>query len=174
MSAPREYEFTEEQNHLIGDVASKMRFVGLFSNLFGVFALLITLILVLYMNMDRLPSNVRNKINDTYQKGLTEDQKKAAEEAMAMIPKGNNFLMGVTIFTGVTGLFFLLLGSWSRDAGKSFQLIVDTKGSDIKNLMTAMGSLQWMYGMISKLLTVALLAGVIALGWSLYSYFTAG
>ncbi len=171
MSIPSEYEFTKEQNHVIGDLASKMRYVGFFSVLFGLFALILTLILVGYMNLDRLPSDVRKKLNEAYEQGLTAEQKEVAKKAISEIPQGNSFLTGIAIFTGVTGLFFLLQGAWSRSAGAAFQQIVATEGNDIKNLMNAVNSLQWMYGMISKLLTLALLAALIAIGLSIYKYF---
>jgi hypothetical protein len=86
-------------------------------------------------------------------------------------PTDNNFLTGVAIFTGVTGLIFLLQGSGTRSSAASFQKIVDTQSHDIAHLMEAVGSLRAMYGQIYLLLAAALLGGLVAFGLSLYKYF---
>lgn len=85
----------------------------------------------------------------------------------------NNHLWGIAIYAGVTGLFFLLLGAWTRSAGRSFRKIVDTQGNDITNLMNAVSSLQSMYALLHLLLVGALLAGLVAVGLTLYQYFGA-
>jgi hypothetical protein len=98
-------------------------------------------------------------------------KKQASDYALDKIPTGNNFLSGLAIFTGVTGLIFLLQGVWTRSSAASFQKIVDTRGNDISHLMDAVGSLQAMYGQVHMLLVVGLLAGLAAIGLSLYHYF---
>jgi hypothetical protein len=177
MSTSAQYEFTEDQNRQISGLAGSMRFVGLFSVIFGVVALLITLLTVLFIFRDRLPAGFREKAADYYQKAkakLPADlQEKAEEYSFDKIPTGNNFLMGVAIFCGVTGLIFLLQGLWARSSAGSFQKIVDTKGNDITNLMTAIGSLRTMYGLLYLLLAAALLGGLVAIGLTVYKYFVA-
>lgn len=176
MSSVPEYEFSDEQNALLGNLAGKMRYVGLFSVLFGVFALLLTLVLILFINRDRLPADFRKQAADYYeqvQKSLPDDVKaKASEYSLDKVPTNNTFLTGVAIFTGVVGLIFLLQGSWSRSSAASFQQIVDSQGNDISHLMNAVRSLQNMYGMVSTLLTLALLAAIVAVGLSVYQHFT--
>ena len=81
--------------------------------------------------------------------------------------------MGVAIFCGVTGVFFLLQGVWARSSAASFQKIVDTRGNDITNLMNAVGELRTMYGLLYLLLSAALLGGVVAIGLTVYMYFVA-
>jgi hypothetical protein len=175
MSTSAQYEFTEEQNRQIGSLAGKMRFVGLFSVLFGLFALLITLLTALFIFRDRLPAGFREKAKDYYQKAkekLPADLKEQAEEySLDKVPTDNSFLVGVAIFSGVTGLIFLLQGVWTRSSAGSFQKIVDTQGNDITNLMNAIGSLQTMYGLLYLLLAAALLTGLVAIGLTLYRYF---
>src|SRR5262245_61039665 len=118
MSTSAHYEFSEDQNRQIRSLAASMRFVGLFSVIFGVVALLITLLTALFIFRDRLPTGFREKAADYYQKAratLPDDlQKKADEYAIDKIPTDNNFLVGVAIFCGVTGLIFLLQGIWAR------------------------------------------------------------
>jgi hypothetical protein len=175
VSTAPQYEFTEEQNKHFAGLASKMRFVGLFSVLFGVFALLLTLFVIAFVFRDRLPSGYREKAKEYMEKAkekLPEDMKKQADDfSVEKVPTDNSFLWGVAIFSGVTGLIFLLQGVWSRSSGASFQKIVDTKGNDVTNLMNAVGSLQSMYGMISTLLGLALIAGLVAVGLTVYHYF---
>jgi hypothetical protein len=169
-----QYEFTQDQNKEIAGLAGKMRFVGLFSVLFGLVALAITLLCVLFIFRDRVPAGFRAKAAEYYQKAkakLPEDLQKEAEEyAVEKIPTDNNFLTGVAIFCGVTGVIFLLQGGWVRSSASSFQLIVDTRGNDITNLMNSLTSLRAMYGMLSLLLGTALLAGVVATGLTVYKY----
>ena len=176
MSTTERYEFTEEQNRQIGGLAGKMRFVGLFSVLFGLFALLITLLTVLFIFRDRLPAGFREKAKEYYQKArekLPADLKEQAEEySLDKIPTDNSFLVGVAIFSGVTGLIFLLQGVWTRSSAGSFQKIVDTQGNDVSNLMNGLGSLNRMYSLLYTLLLLTLLLGLIGAAFTLYNYFT--
>jgi len=169
-----QYEFTEQQNKQVGDLAGKMRFVGLFSVLFGLFALLIALLTIAFIYRDRLPAGFREKAKEYYalaKEKLPEDLKKQAEDySLDKIPTDNKFLWGVVIFSGVVGLIFLLQGIWARSSAASFQKIVDTKGNDITNLMNAVGSLQTMYGLISMLLSLALIGALVAVGFTIYQY----
>ena len=176
MSTPGQYEFTEQQNRELRNLAGKMRFVGFFSIAFGVIALITCLLTVAFLFRDRLPSGFREKAGEYWKKAqasLPEDLKQQASDyALDKIPTGNNFLSGLAIFTGVTGLIFLLQGVWTRSAAAAFQTIVDTRGHDISHLMHAVGSLQSMYAQVYLLLLAAgLLGGLVALGLSLYKYF---
>jgi hypothetical protein len=151
-----------------------MRFVGLFSAGFGAIALLICLLAVGFIYRDRLPEGFRQKAAEYMTKAqasLPEDLKKqAGDYSLDKIPSDNRYLAGVAIFTGVTGLIFLLQGVWTRSSAGSFQKIVDTKGNDITNLMNAVGSLQSMYGQIYLLLLLGLLAGLVAIGITVNHY----
>jgi hypothetical protein len=175
MSPAAQYEFTEQQNSQLRNLAGKMRFVGFFSAAFGVIALITCLLTVAFLFRDRLPSGFREKAGEYWQKAqasLPDDLKKqAGDYALDKIPTGNNFLTGLAIFTGVTGLIFLLQGVWTRSSAASFQQIVDTKGNDIDHLMNAIDSLQSMYGQVHLLLLAGLLGGLVAIGLTLYHYF---
>lgn len=173
MSMTPQYEFTKEQNDSLSGLAGSMRFVGLCSVLFGLFALLITLVTLLFMFRDRLPADFRTKATEYMKKAQENLPKEAQEYSLDAIPKDNTFLGGVAIFTGVVGLVFLLQGVWSRNSAAEFQKIVDTKGNDMAHLMNAIAALRGMYGLISTLLSVAVLAGLVAVGLSLYQYFGA-
>src|SRR5690349_19847528 len=131
MSSSPQYEFTQEQNTIIGSLASKMRFVGAFSVALGLVGLLITALVIVAIYRDRLPAGWADKMK-AYQEAARE---KLSEDARAQMDKytpdklpANNHLWGIAIYAGVTGVFFLLLGVWTRSAGGSFQKIVDTRG----------------------------------------------
>jgi hypothetical protein len=175
MSPTLQYEFTEQQNRELRNLAGKMRFVGFFSIAFGVIALITCLLTVAFLFRDRLPSGFREKAGEYLTKAQAslpdELKKQASDYALDKIPTGNNFLSGLAIFTGVTGLIFLLQGVWTRSAAASFQKIVDTRGDDISHLMNAVGSLQSMYGQVYLLLLAGLVGGLVAIGLTVYHYF---
>jgi hypothetical protein len=171
---PAEYEFSSEQNQLIGGLAHKMRFVGLFAIILGVLNLLVALLVVAAVYRDRLPKDFKVKANEYLEKArekLPEDVRKQSEAySLDKLPP-NDHLWGAAIGAGVTGLFYLFMGIWTRSAGASFQRIVDTQGSDMKNLMDGMGSLHKMYSLLYTLLVIVLLAAVVSLGLTLFQYF---
>ncbi|HEY9711746.1 MAG TPA: hypothetical protein V6D48_26295, partial [Oculatellaceae cyanobacterium] len=70
------------------------------------------------------------------------------------------FLIGVGVLIAISGLFTLLrggigniingvvqiiIGVWTNKAASSFQLMVNTQGNDIENLMGALGELRKLY-----------------------------
>jgi len=66
------------------------------------------------------------------------------------------------IISLMAALIFFLSGIWSVNAAKSFTLIVQTTGSDILNLMNALGRLLKLYSMQFWLVIGSLVALVIA------------
>jgi hypothetical protein len=72
---------------------------------------------------------------------------------------------GVGVGYVVQGVLNVLIGMWSRSAATSFQRIVDTQGSDIPNLLQALGELRRIYTLQRTVYIVAivLLALAIAL-----------
>lgn len=170
-----QYEFTADQNKQVGALASSMSFVGLFSTIFGVIGILITLVVVGLIFQDKVPAKWKEETHKILEKGraqLPEKEREIAKEYnFDNLPKNN--LIGIAVYSGVTGLFFVLLGIWTRTAGASFQKIVATQGSDITNLMNALDSLRAMYGLLYTLLVLALLSGVVAIGLTVYQNYIA-
>jgi hypothetical protein len=125
---------------------------------------------------DRLPAGWTAKTKEYLDKArdqLPEDSRKQAEEYSLDKLPANNHLWGIAIGSGATGLFYLLMGTWTRSAGASFNRIVETEGSDIRNLMEGMGSLHSMYSLIYTLLVLVLLAGLVGIGFTVYQYYFA-
>jgi hypothetical protein len=163
--SPPQYEFTQEQNALIGSLASKMRFVGLFFVVVGLINVLVAVLVVVAVFRDRVPQKWVDQ--------LPAESKAKFEEQKGKLP-ANNHLWGIAINAGVVGLFYLVMGAWTRSAGSSFQKIVDTQGSDISHLMNALSSLHSMYALIYTLLVLTLLLILLALGLTVYTQFVAG
>jgi hypothetical protein len=175
MSAPG-YEFNSDQNNLIGSLAGKMRFVGLFAVVLGVINLILAVLVVVAVYRDRIPPEWKAKTDDYLAKArekLPDDVRKQADQYSLDKLPANEHLWGVAIGTAATGLFYLLLGVWTRSAGGAFQRIVATRGNDIRNLLDGMTSLHQMYSLLYTLLVVILLAGVVSLGLTLYRYYAA-
>ena len=170
------YEFSANQNQLFGALSRKMSFVGLVAVILGVLNLLMAFLVVAAVYRDRIPADWKAKTNEYVEKArekLPEDVRKQAEQySLDKLPP-NNHLWGIAIGTGVTGLFYLLLGIWTRSASQSFRKIVDTRGNDIGNLMNGLGALHQMYSLLYILLLLVLLAGVVSLGLTLYKHSTA-
>ncbi len=90
-----------------------------------------------------------------------------------VLVQSKDFRLGAPGIGGISqGLFFLLIGIWTRDAGSSFRQIVDSQGNDIRNLMDAMGSLKKLYTLQFWLLVIALVLVAIALLAGLSSAFS--
>ena len=123
MESPN-YEFTDSQNQTVGQLASRMKWVGVFFVALGLaFGLLGVAGLV------------------------------ATEGAIDLIIKPMTLVMIAVIF--------FLSGIWTINAAKSFALIVQTTGSDILNLMNALGTLRKLYYMQFWLIIISLVALVI-------------
>jgi hypothetical protein len=56
----------------------------------------------------------------------------------------------------IQGFFSLLIGTWTRNAAKAFKQIVTTAGTDIENLMLALGELRKLYTLQYWLVIIAL------------------
>lgn len=59
---------------------------------------------------------------------------------------------------GIGGLFYAAVGIWTRQSSEEFKKIVDTRGSDITHLMSALDSLHKLYSLIYTIILVVLVA----------------
>lgn len=74
----------------------------------------------------------------------------------------------------VQGVILLITGVWTINAAKAFQLIVDTQGNDIENLMGALGQLRKLYTLQYWLFLIAIIFMAIALILTLIFSIAAG
>src|SRR5262245_6697961 len=146
------YEFTKDQNDLIGSLAGKMKFVGLITLVFGILYLLSAVLVLAAIFQDKLPAEVVQRV---------------PEDVRHSLPK-TQFLWGIFVQSLVGGLIFSMIGVWTRAAADSFRQIVDTTGRDITHLMNALESLHKMYSLIYTLIVICILLMVIGLGLQLY------
>jgi len=124
MESPN-YEFTDSQNQTVSQLASRMKWVGVFFVALGLaFGLLGVAGLV------------------------------ATEGAVDLIVK--------PIILVMVAVIFFLSGIWTVNAARLFTLIVQTTGSDILNLMNALGTLRKLYYMQFWLIIISLVALLIA------------
>src|SRR5262245_43907233 len=170
MSTGRQYEFSQDENRLIGSLAGKMSVVGLFANLVGIINIVMALLVVAAIYSDKIPQTWKDK-SKAYVEKLPEEYKKQAEELSVDKLPPKNHLWGIALNTGVVGVFYLMLGTWTRSSATSFKQIVDTQGQDISHLMKALDSLHSMYSLVYTLLMVLLIAGLVFLGLALFHRF---
>ena len=163
----REYEFSPEQNSLIGALAARMRTVGLFLLILALLNLLFTLVVVAVIYRAKLPQDYV----DTVMKKVGEATKTDVQKELANLPPDKH-LWGIAIFSAVNFLIYLLVGVWTRQAAGSFRKIVDTQGNDISHLMSALSALNRMYTLINTLIVLGLLLFLVAVGYFAYSQFT--
>lgn len=151
-----EYEFNADQNKTISGLGSAMRGVGAFFVVVGLLNLLAGALLVAAIYRNNIPPNVMAQVPA---------EMKAQFEALPP----QDHLWGLAINAGMMALLHLLIGGWTRSAGGAFLKIAQTQNSDISLLMTGLGSLRSMYGLIYTLLLIFMLLVVAGLAMSLYA-----
>ncbi|MGE0433228.1 MAG: hypothetical protein AB7K09_09540 [Planctomycetota bacterium] len=157
-----EYEFTQEQNVTISSLAAKMGMVGLFTLLMG-------LLLLIVAGGGIASSLAGSKI--TPPANLAPEALAAFNRVIEFGESHRNLTLFSSAGTGVLAVILLAVGVYIRRAATSFRGIVATEGSDITNLMNAVGSLRNTFSMFNTLLMLALLVGIAYAGYSLYAHF---
>jgi hypothetical protein len=162
----REYEFSEQQNQVIGSLSGSMRGVGFILVVVAILNLLFALVVILAIYRDRLPQRYVDQVLEKAE-GVS---KTNVKEALTHLPS-NNHLWGIAISALVNFVIYLLVGLWTQNAAGSFRKIVDTKGNDISHLMDALSSLNKMYTLIWTLIVIGLLVLIISAGLAIYAHF---
>ena len=72
----------------------------------------------------------------------------------------------------ISAVVYILIGVWTNSASSAFRRIVETSGSDIENLMGALGELRKLYTLQYWLLIIALIFIAIALVFALILTFS--
>lgn len=67
----------------------------------------------------------------------------------------------------ISAVVYILIGVWTNNASSAFRRIVETSGSDIENLMGALGELRKLYTLQYWLLIIAFIFIAVALVFSL-------
>jgi hypothetical protein len=164
---PRGYEFTQDQNLVIGALSARMRGVGFFLVFIAVLNFLVAAGIVTAIYRARLPQSYVDSVLAKASDATKTDVKAQLDK----LPPDNQ-LWGIAISSAVNGLIYLLIGVWTQSAAGSFQKIVDTQGSDINHLMNALSALNKMYSLIYTLIMIGLLCLLAMIGLFLYVHFT--
>jgi hypothetical protein len=160
----REYEFSQDQNRLFGALAGRMRGVGVFLVFLAFLNLLVAVLVIVAIYRARLPQSYV----DTILEKAAEATRTDVRGQLSNLPPDNH-LWGIAISSAVNGLLYVLIGMWTRSAGRSFQQVVDTTGSDIQHLMNALAELNKMYALIYTLIAIGLLVLIASLGLFIYA-----
>lgn len=156
-----EYEFSDEQNRLLGSLARKMALVGLFVMLFGGLQLVNG---VVSFFATRNPERMLAAAKEA---GMPEANLQQLEKALTSAGWLSPIAASSFAFA-LAGLFMLLVGIWTQQAGAGFAGIVNTKGQDIRRLMDALGALHNKYSLMYTLLVTAAIFSLISLAFTLY------
>jgi len=159
-----QFEFDDNQNRLIGDLARKMSLVGFVIVLFGALQMVHG---VMTLWTSRNPDRIVAAAKDA---GVSATQLEAIERVAS-----GGLLSPLAISAmsfALTGLLLVVVGVWTQQAATGFRGIVRTRGEDIRRLMAALAALHKKYSLIYTLIWVAAILSLISLGIGLYYYFT--
>jgi len=160
-AVPAEYEFSPQQNQLIGDLARKMAMVGFFIMLFGGLQMFNGIVsLISFRNPDKVIAAAKNA-------GVPEDKIKALQQALT----ADGFLSPAAVAAlafALSGFLMLLVGVWTQQAAAGFANIVRSKGNDIASLMAALGAMHKKYHLMYTILWIVAIASLISLAVGLW------
>ncbi len=159
-----QYEFTSDQDHLIGSLARKMALVGFALMLFGALQMVNG---VVSLFAARSPEKVLATAKEA---GLPEASLQQLETALTA-QHGLSPLAATSIAFAATGLLMLLIGRWTQQAAAGFAGIVGSKGQDIFRLMDALGTLHKKYGLMYTLLWLAVITSLLSFAFAIFSSF---
>ncbi len=163
-ASAREYEFNPAQNQVFGSLAYRMQGVGSFLVVVALLDFLVAALVVLAIYRAKLPEDYVKVVLEKASEATRTD----LNTQLSHLPP-NHQLWGIAGSSAVNGLLYLLLGVWTRSAGRSFKKIVRTQGSDIGHLMEALSSLNKMYALIYALILIGLLLFLAAIGLFIYA-----
>lgn len=72
----------------------------------------------------------------------------------------------------ITGVFYIIIGWWTINASSSFKLVVETEGSDITNLMNALGELKKLYTLQFWIVVIAIILIVLVMLFGAFAAFS--
>jgi hypothetical protein len=161
-----DYEFNPEQNQLIGDLARKMMLVGFVMMLFGALQVAQG---IMSLIAARNPARV---ISAAKEAGVPDERLQQLQTALAA--EGWLSPLGVSsLAIALGGVFLLLVGLWTQQAGAGFVGIVRTRGQDISRLMDALRALHKKYTLMYTLLWIAAIISLLSFLLGVYHAWSA-
>lgn len=159
--APSQYEFNEDQNRIIGGLATRMSIVGTVTLVAGVLLLLASGLGV-FLSLGKgssLPANLPAEV-------VT-----AMGSATAQLQQFGDLAWYGALAGLFEALILVALGVFARRAARRFRLVVDTRGDDITHLMGALDAQRRLFGVVATLLVLAVLIGVANTGFQLWQQY---
>ncbi|MCB9548515.1 MAG: hypothetical protein H6706_22125 [Myxococcales bacterium] len=154
-----QYEFSGDQNRIIGNLAGKMSVVGLFLILIGLGVAIMAVVgfLPLLGEMPSIPDAVAPEVRDAFLQYTT-------------YAKGNREqLYFGTLAGALQALILLISGVYVRRSAAAFRRIVDSAGRDITHLIDALISLRGLFGILYTLLLLGFLLALGGIGFKLWT-----
>jgi hypothetical protein len=136
------YEFTPEQNTVVGETASKMKLVGLIMLVFGVINLANAVLFQVafhHLQSESIDVDVKDKL--------------------VSIDKKDRWI--ITGYLTVVGAVLACVGAWTRSAASSFTAISKTSGQGVNHLMAGFKTMNKMYSLIATVQVAAILACLV-------------
>jgi hypothetical protein len=159
-----EYEFSNEQNQVIGDLARKMSLVGFALMLFGI--LQIASGITTFIG-GRNPQKILAAAKDA---GVPAEQLAKLESSLTSGGLLTPFTV-IAFSTILVGVLLLMVGAWNQQAANGFAGMVLSKGQDIARLMDALGALRKKYTLIYNMIMIFAIFSLISLVVSLIHWF---
>ena len=159
-----EYEFDADQNVTIDRLAEKMGVVGLFLWLTGLLVLVLSAmgLYSVFWETPQLPERLPEAVNF------------ALDKFTARIEANRSVAFVASIAGVINGFLLLAGGTLTRRAAHHFRQVVQTRGTDIANMMDALGALRSFFGIGSTLLLIGLAAGTVTMTLTIYFKYAAG
>jgi hypothetical protein len=161
-AASPEYEFNDQQNALIGDLARKMALVGFVLVLFG--ALQIAHGIMTFIG----GRNPQQALAAAKEAGMSAEQLKRLETAFAS--SWLNPITTAAISFVLAGVLLLMVGFWNQQAAGGFAGMVTTQGKDISRLMDALGALRKKYSLMYNLIMFFAILSLISLAVGIFHW----
>ena len=154
MQPGAQYEFSANQNQLIGFLAGRMNLVGIFLMLLGLGVAMLAVISLLPLlgQVPELPAQLPPEAIDLFKR-------------YEVYARGNREPLYYGALAGaLQALILIISGVYVRRSANSFRRIVESQGRDISHLMDALVSLRGLFGILHTLLVLGLVlaAGLVA------------
>lgn len=156
-----QYEFNEDQNRIIGGLATRMGIVGTITLVAGVLLILASGA-GLFLSLGT---------GGALPEALPAEVKAAMGSATSRLQSLGDLAWYGALAGLFEGLILLALGVFARRGAGRFRAVVNTRGDDITHMMGALDAQRRLFGVVATLLVLAVLIGVANTGFQLWQQY---